>query len=203
MSKIKNKSKIDIIPNSKTVILCTNNVDKLKLSDSFIDKDTDLITTCAKNITNNSTCDKLVKLLKIKDLFSFEFDTLSTGEKQMIQVCNILLTDKDTIVMVDAISNVSSLNKEKIFKFIKKLNKTIIYITNNKEDIMYFDNVILYDNEVILNEKLDKAIQMEKEFKSVGFTLPFMSELSLKLKYYNLVEKPIISMDRMVNKLWK
>ena len=172
-------------------------------NDIFIDKDTDLITTCAKNITNNSTCDKLVKLLKIKDLFSFEFDTLSTGEKQMIQVCNILLTDKDTIVMVDAISNVSSLNKEKIFKFIKKLNKTIIYITNNKEDIMYFDNVILYDNEVILNEKLDKAIQMEKEFKSVGFTLPFMSELSLKLKYYNLVEKPIISMDRMVNKLWK
>ena len=27
--------------------------------------------------------------------------------------------------------------------------------------------------------------------------------LSLKLKYYNLVKKPITSMDRMVNKLWK
>ena len=203
MSKTKNKTIIDIIPNSKTVILCSNNVDKLKLSKNFIDDNTLIITTIPKDITVNSTCDKLVSLLKIKELFNYDFDTLSIGEKQMVQMCYALSTDKKTIVMVDAISNVSSLNKEKILKFLKRINKTIIYITNNKEDIMFFDEFILYDNKVVINDKLKNTFEMEKEFKSSGFYLPFMCDLSLKLKYYNLVNKPIISMDRMVNKLWK
>ena len=197
------KSKIEIVPNSKTVILCTNNVDKFKLSNSFVLDDSLVITTNTKDITDNRVCEKLINLLKIKDLLKFDFNTLSTGEKQMIQICYALDTDKNTIVMVDAISNVSSINKDKILKYLKKLNKTIIYITSNKEDIMYFDEFILYDNEVIIKDKLINIYEMEKEFKSAGFSLPFMLDLSLKLKYYNLVSKPITSMDRMVNKLWK
>lgn len=203
MNKTKVNNKIDIIPNTYTTILCSNNVDKIKLGKSFYNKNTLFITTKAIDLSGGYDL-KLVKSLKIKDLFNYDFDTLSYGEKQLIQISKALSTDLDTIILVDAISCISSINKEKILKYIKNIkNKTIIYITNNKEDIIYTDNFILYDNEVILNDKLNNVLESEKEFKSAGFNLPFMSDLSLKLKYYNLVNKPITSMDRMVNKLWK
>ena len=203
MSKTTINNKIEIIPNSKTVILCTNNVDKLKLSKIFADEDTLFITTRTKELNEYECCEKLVKQLKISNLFNYDFNTLSIGEKQMVQICYALSSNKEKIVLVDAISNVSSINKDKILKYLKKIDKTIIYITNNKEDIMYFNEFVLYDNEIILSDKLDNILKMENKFKSVGFSLPFMSDLSLKLKYYNLVNKSITSMDRMVNKLWK
>ena len=203
MSKKRSKNIIEIIPNSKTVILCTNNVDKYSLANCFKNDTSLIISSKTQELTDISICNSLVKALKIKDLLNYDFNTLSIGEKQMLQMCYAISTDKDIIVNIDSISNVSSIEKVKIFKFLNKSKKTIIYITSNKEDIVYFDQVILFDEEVILNDKLDNVIDKEQEFRDAGFTLPFMPLLSLKLKYYNLVEKPILSMNRMVNKLWK
>ena len=196
-------NKIDIIPNSYTAILCSNNVDKIKLGNAIKNKNDLIITTNAKD--NSEGFDKkIVNLLKINSLMLCDFNTLSIGERQMVQISKALSSNFDRLIVVDAISNVSTINKEKILRYLKKYNnKTIIYITSNKEDIVYFENFILYDNKVILNDKLSNVLDKEKEFKLAGFDLPFMPLLSLKLKYYNLLDRPIISMDRMVDKLWK
>ena len=37
----------------------------------------------------------------------------------------------------------------------------------------------------------------------IGLTLPFMVDLSLKLKYYDLIDDVELDMNRMVDKLWK
>lgn len=203
MNITNNKNKIDIIPNTFTTILCSNNVDKIKFSKTLKDDKTLLITTKANDLDYEFDS-KLVSSLKIKYLFTYEFDTLSSGEKQLIQIAKALNANYNKLIIVDAISYISSPRKEKILKYLSKItNKTIIYITNNKEDIIYSNNFILFDNKVILNDKLKNILAKEKEFKMAGFELPFMPLLSLKLKYYNLVDKPILSMDRMVNKLWK
>lgn len=203
MNKTNIKNKIDIIPNSFTTILCSNFVDKIKLGNSIKNKSDLIITTKAIDVYGDVD-KKLANMLKINNLLLYNFNTLSSGEKQMIQISKALNSNFDRLIIVDAISNVSFINKEKIFKYLKKLkNTTIIYITNNKEDVIYADNFILYDNEVIINDKLTKALNKEKEFKKAGFELPFMPLLSLKLKYYNLIDKPMLSMERMVEKLWK
>ena len=203
MNKGTEKRIFDIMPNSFTTILCSNCIDKIKLGNSIKNKSDLLITTKAIDLYGDVD-KKLVNMLKIKDLLLYDFDTLSSGEKQLVQIVTALGSDFDRIIIVDALSNISLINKEKILKYLKKLkNKTVIYITNNKEDIIYTDNFILYDNEVILNDKLSIVLDKEKEFKKAGFELPFMPLLSLKLKYYNLIDKPILSMERMVDKLWK
>jgi hypothetical protein len=87
---------------------------------------------------------------------------------------------------------------------LKNTKKTIINITNDNEEIIYGKKVlILKDNEVILNDDIKNLINDEKYFKQIKSDLPFMISLSLKLKYYNLLDKQITSMDRMVDKLWK
>ena len=46
-------------------------------------------------------------------------------------------------------------------------------------------------------------LQDDKIWKEAGMKLPFMADLSLKLKYYNLLDEPILDMNKMVKQLWK
>ena len=46
-------------------------------------------------------------------------------------------------------------------------------------------------------------LRKEKKLKQASLELPFMADLSHKLSYYGLVEKPIYHMNRMVSHLWK
>ena len=81
---------------------------------------------------------------------------------------------------------------------------TIINVTHDMEDTIYGDKIIVLDNgKVIFND--DKAVvyNEEKKLKSLGLELPFMVDLSRKLKYYGLVDGDILSMNEMVNHLWK
>ena len=89
----------------------------------------------------------------------------------------------------------------------KKLNKeeklTILVTTNNLEDSLYGKELVLLDKNIILKEKINKAFDNEEVFKKCNLEMPFMASLSHKLKYYGLVDKVILKMDKMVNELWK
>lgn len=196
--------KLNIKKYTTTAILSSNESISKHIENEF--KNSLLITSVPKNNTKLKVHDmsKLIKDLKINDLFEYSFNTLSNGEKQLLQVVCALGSKNKTIILDNALSDINSLKKEIIYKYIKGTDKTIINITNNTEDIIYSEyTIVLNDNEVLLNDKTTNILDKETEFKSIGFELPFMASLSLKLKYYNLVKKPITSMDRMVNKLWK
>ena len=212
----KNISNLDIKKNTFTTILGPNNCGKTKLTEILKKKFENAITifSIPKNINvdikelidkcSDKKLNTLLKKLKIKQLLDYSFKKLSIGEKQLIQIASILLSDYDVIILDNALSNLSSVNKELILKYLKQLNdKTIINITTNKEDIVYGDNIVLINNDIVVNDKTENVIKDESVFKSIGFELPFMALLSLKLKYYDLLDKPIMDMNRMVNKLWK
>ncbi len=128
---------------------------------------------------------------------------LSNGEKELIEILYAFMNYK-IIVFTDSTSNIDNLKREKIFKYVKNNKITLINITNKSEDIIYSDKVMLVkDKKIILNIDLKDILNHEKEFKENNIELPFMAELSLKLRYYNLINKPIFSMTKMVNKLWK
>ena len=133
----------------------------------------------------------------------YKINMLSNGEKELIEILYAFMNYK-IIVFADSTSNIDNLTVEKIFKYVKNNNITLINITNKSEDIIYGDKVIIIkDRKIILNIKLKDILNYEKEFRENNIDLPFMAELSLKLKYYNLIDKPIFNMTKMVNKLWK
>ena len=47
------------------------------------------------------------------------------------------------------------------------------------------------------------VLQEEKILNQIGLELPFMVDLSLKLKFYEVYDRIETDMDRMVNDLWK
>ena len=203
---------MDIIELTTTAIIGSNNLNKDKVSkqlskqfkNSIILNNNPKYNYTVREYILNYT-DKInnikFKTYKIDKLFDFSFNTLSMGEKQLVQIVTMLLSDYETIIINDALSMITN---NRIFRRLKTYkNKTIIYITSNKEDIVYFKRTMLLDNKVLLHDDTIKLMEEEKSFKLISQDLPFMASLSLKLKYYDLIDKPILNMDRMVDKIWK
>ena len=189
---------LDIKNNTFTTILGPNDCGKTKLSNYLKKKFDNAVELLSipknsiniKDITwdnHNKKLNTLLKKLELEQLTEYSFKTLSIGEKQLLQITSVLISNYDVIILDNALSNLSSVNKELILKYLKQLSdKTIINITTNKEDIIYGDNTILINGDVILNDKTIKVIDNELAFRNIGFELPFMALLSLKLKYYDL-----------------
>lgn len=195
--------KIDIIQNKINVLIIN---DILTNSDirKILNEDSLIITNTSS--TKNFTVKELIKKeyinkFNLKEIEDCLYETLSKGQKVLIQILNLLEYDK-LIVLNNILLYLDPYTKETLIKILKKEKKTILIITINPEDIMYSDNLFIYKDELIYR-KINDTIKDEKLFKEIDSELPFMILLSQKLSYYNLVDKAYTNMTRLVNKLWK
>lgn len=181
------------------------------VNDTFIGETVkeDLIFTLEnRNLENteiNNRIEEITKLLKIENLLDYSIEHLSGGEKVLIALANALIIKPQILILDNSFSSLDGIISEKIFKFLKKQKKlTIINITTNVEECLYGENtIVMNDGNIILNGNNIEVFNNDKKLKSIGIDIPFMIELSSKLKYYNLVDEPILDIDKMVNHLWK
>ena len=81
---------------------------------------------------------------------------------------------------------------------------TIILSTNNLEDTINTDYLYILDKGKIVVEGAPLTVLKEDTLiNRLGLTLPFMVDLSLKLKFYELIDDIELDMEALVNKLWK
>lgn len=155
-----------------------------------------------------SRIDDISKKLHIDNILEYSINSLSGGEKQLVSLA-IALSQKPKILLLDeAFTMIDNIQKDQIFKMLKKINKdekmTIINFSSDIEQSLYSKRLcLLKEGNIILNEKISEAFNNEKIFKECNLELPFMASLCLKLKYYDLIDKVIFDMDKLVNELWK
>lgn len=144
------------------------------------------------------------RTLKIKKIINCSFSTLSDSERQIVSFIPIILKKPKIIILDNATSMLTNSQKNRIFKFLKQLKQsTIVNLTNDVEESIFGDRIILLDNKgIVLNQTTKKALQNEKAFRECNLDLPFMASLSLKLKYYDLLDSTILDVNKMVDKLW-
>lgn len=68
------------------------------------------------------------------------------------------------------------------------INTDYIYVLNNSEIVLEGEPLSVLEKDNILNK--------------VGLELPFMLDLSVKLRDYDLLKKTELDIDRMVDTLW-
>lgn len=152
--------------------------------------------------------DQVAKLFKIESLLDIPPERLSGGEKQKIALASVLAMNAKILVLDDALSMIDPLEQREIMKILVSLhestNLTIITIAADLEDVLYADKLVVMDSgvKVIEGPTMDVLCE-EKIFMELGMRLPFMVDLSLKLKDYQLVDGVILDMKEMVNKLWQ
>ena len=62
---------------------------------------------------------------------------------------------------------------------------------------------IIGNKKIILEGKPLEVLEKDNILNKVGLNIPFMADLSVKLKDYDLIDSIILDKDRMVNILWK
>lgn len=158
-----------------------------------------------QNLTDNQIRIRLSKIIKefsLEPIINQDPYLLENDEKQLIILLSNIISEFKIIVLDDALCLISCSNKDKLLKYLKKKKRTIINITNDTEECIYGTDVAIINKNIVLNKPLKEALNEEKIFIDNSLKLPFMAELSLKLKYYNLLDELKLDIDEMVKQIW-
>ena len=193
----------DIITNGDILI------NKVNINDYTISDYTNLVQAVIpfEIVFRYNTVDKevnnkeLIKKLKIKEN---NIKLLSDKEIILTQLA-IAINNKPKILLLDNIFiYFNDKEKKDLFKLLKELKITIIYTTIDLNDSLYSDYLyIIGDKKIILEGKPLEVLEKDNIINKVGLNLPFMVDLSVKLKDYELLDKIELNKNRMVNTLWK
>ena len=162
------------------------------------------------NFFNKGLVDEkeLIKNLKLTKYKKTQISNLDTKTKIKLQILLSLLKKPKLLLLDDIMSyfekdEVEQLNK--LFKdYIKKYKTTIIITTINLENTINSDYLIIIDdNKIILEGQPLEVLQKDNIINKVGLDLPFMIDLTTKLKDYDLIKDIEIDKEKLINKLWK
>lgn len=156
-----------------------------------------VIATRFKNIVSFFNLDSILD----KDPYK-----LSLGEKQLVVLCSVMVLDLDILILDNALCRMNKSMKEKVLKYFTKLKKkkvTIINFTSDVSEIIGSDYTILVDKKLVFNKKTKEVIKDNKLFEDNNLRLPFLLDITNKLKYYDLIEEEVSGIDELVDKLWK
>lgn len=152
--------------------------------------------------------DDIVKLFKIENLLEKKPSNLTVEEASIVAIAIALVTKPQLLILDDAFMHMGALKKKQIFRILRQLNRkfhlTIFNVTHDSNEMLYGSEVILlYNGKIVLKGALEDVLKSEKILKKYHYELPFMAELSDKLRYYNVIDNPVLDMNRMVNLIWK
>ena len=151
-----------------------------------------------KNIQKNLFINK-IKKKQIKEL--------TDSEKVILQLALAVASMPKIILIDDLTYYLEHDDMKKIISYfrylIKNYDVTILINSTRLEDILETDNLyILSDSEIILQGKPLEILQKDNILNKAGIKVPFMIDLSVKLKDYNLIDEVELDINRMIERLW-
>ena len=150
----------------------------------------------------------LVKGLRIKSILNKDISTLTIKEKVLAQIA-IALDSKPQVLLLDNVFiYFSDKEREEIFTFLRKYQKknnlTVVLTTIDLRDSLHTDYLYIIGNKkIVLKGKPLEVLEKDNILNKVGLNIPFMADLSVKLKDYDLLDSIVLEKDRMVDVLWK
>ena len=107
------------------------------------------------------------------------------------------------VVFNDFLRVLNNHEREILLSNLEKKNIHFLNITSNIEESLYADELkVIYHNRVMLEGSTLSVLKEEKILKRLGYSLPFMVDLSLQLNAYNLIDSIFLDEELLVNKLW-
>ena len=108
------------------------------------------------------------------------------------------------VIFFNVLSNLDEKKIKELFKFLNKNNVMFINATNNIEEVLYTKNLIVNDEDKkVLEGTTIEVLKNEKTLRRLGFNLPFIIQLSILLKDYELTDKIFMNKESLVKELWK
>ena len=159
-------------------------------------------------INNNQTIvAHILKLLKLQTIARKKWQQLNLREKILSQIAIALIKGPE-ILLLDGIGYY--LEEKETIKIMEALKKwqeltkiTIIMTTLNLKESLYSDYLYIIENgEIVLQGNPVEVLEKDNIINKIGLNIPFMVDLSVKLKDYNLVDSIELIPEKMVENLW-
>lgn len=150
----------------------------------------------------NNKIKKVTNEFNLENIMNVDPYSLNYEQRQIIVILSNIINNPELLILDDALSLIGSYYKTKLLKYLKKQKISIINFTHDTEECMYSNYIVIINKCVVLNKTLKKALTEEKIFRENYLKLPFIAELSLKLKYYDLIDDIVLNIDEMVDKIW-
>lgn len=156
----------------------------------------------------NRRITEISEYLEIEHLLERDPHRLSGGEKQVVALASALVIEPEILIFDEAFTMLDYEYKNKIYKVLENCNKeigtTIINITHDLEDAVHSSDLIIMDQgKIVMQGPKEEVFKETRIFNKLGFDLPFIVELSIKLIYYGLVDHICFSKEELVDVIWK
>lgn len=189
IDKINTKNKKDFLELRKKVGIVFQNPDNQILFPRVFDD----IEFALKNLNLDNRKERIEKALDSVNMLDFkESNTyeLSLGQKQRINIASVLAIKPKYIILDEPTTMIDSKEKENIYNCLKNLKRegyTIIFVTNNVNEILLSDKVIIIEDKQIKHIfKKEKILENVKLLEECDIKLPDIIEIILKLKQNNI-----------------
>lgn len=107
------------------------------------------------------------------------------------------------IVFNDFLRLLTNHEKEILLNNLEKKNINFVNITSNMEEVLLTSELkVYYHGRVMLEGATINVLKEEKLLNKLGYKLPFIVDLSLKLNAYDLINSVFLDEEVLVNKLW-
>ena len=139
------------------------------------------------------------------DCIDKDINELNTKERQLLLIVLALL-HKPKVLLLDSVLNVFSNEEQKeivrvLKEYIEQDNLTVISFTKDLDE--FSDKLVLLSNFKIIGEYTKEDIYKDdKLFYQNGLEIPFITDLAIKLKMYNVIDKNYNDLKEMVNDIW-
>ena len=137
-----------------------------------------------------------------------EIDKLDEIDHIKIQLAAAIIKS-NKIILIDCLDSYLELSEiKKIYNFLRKCMKkydlTFVTTTHNLEEALYSDELyIIKSGGIILHGDPLTVLSKDNIINKAGLRLPFMIDLSVKLKDYDLIKSIELKPERLINDLWK
>lgn len=148
------------------------------------------------------------KKLGIENILYKEVESLSHSQKKVVSFAQSIIHEPKFILIDGLFDSLDVYYKNKVFSYLKQMKKNkkniILFTTNSSEDLLFVDNLIIIKNgKIIINDDVKNLMENESLFLKNDIKLPFLVDLSYKLKAYDLIDKLIYDDNEMVNEIWQ
>lgn len=147
------------------------------------------------------------KLLFIESILNKSTGELTKLEKIKVLIATNIIHHPKVLLLDDILVGLSRDEKENILLLLKRVIREMQIIvfmtTSNLEDAIYSDALLILDQGTIrYSGRLSDILEHDNALTKMGIEIPIMMDMSLKLKFYNLLNQVILNEKEMVDALW-
>lgn len=150
---------------------------------------------------------ELIKVFKLNKYQKININDIPLSILIKIQFA-LAISKKPKVLLIDNFG--SYFSKKEMVELLKQLkeiqqkeNMTIIMATNDLTEVIESDYLyVIAQNKIVLQGTPLEVLEKDNILNKIGLEVPFMIDLSVKLRDYDLLKDIELDMDRMIDTLW-